>query len=253
MDQLQEALEQITTLTSELNRSTEIAEDTDRRNTALSDELSRANTINETLSHQMEQLSQEMSEEREKSVGILEEELQRQHNLQSFLEKSQQDLHDRETKATALSEDLQCEQQLNAELQAKVQELEQSLHDKQAVGMENQLLQATMNEKERSIESLEEDLEALKSTNQSAAGKNAALEAEIKEHVASAEELNHKLLEAVRGSQETERAKIQLQEKLTSQHTGSASLQQTLEETRASLDREKIETKSLKKQVSIAA
>lgn len=246
MDQLQEALSQIATLTSELNKSTEIAQETDRRNTSLFEELTKANIANESLSQQLEQLSEEMSEERDKSVSILEEELQRQHDLQNILEKSQQDLYTMKTKVTALTEELQQEHQLNEELQAKAQQLEQAVHEKQAFELEKNLLQAAVSEKERTIEALEEEVQTLRSARQSASTKNIVFEAEVKDLASVKDELNHKLLEAVKAKQESGREIVSLQEKLAAQQAENASLKDTLEEMRASVDRERIEVKSVK-------
>lgn len=246
LDQLQEALSQIATLTSELNKSTEIAQDTDRRNTSLFEELSKANIVNENLSQQLENLSEEMSQERDKSVSILEEELQRQHDLQSILEKSQQDLYAMETKVTSLTEELQQEHQLNEELQAKAQQLEQAIHEKQAFELEKNLLQAAVSEKERTVEALEEEVRTLRSAKQSAATKNVVFEAEVKDLASVKDELDYKLLEAVKAKQVSGREIVKLQEKLAAQQTDNASLKDTLEETRASVDRERIEVRSMK-------
>lgn len=249
MDQLQEALAQIATLTSELNQSTEIAQETDRRNAALLEELSKANIVNETLSQQLEHLSEEMSQERDKSVSTLEEELQRQHDLQVLLETSQQDLYTMKTKMTALAEELQQEHQLNEEFQVKAQQLEQAVHEKEALALEKGLLQAAVTEKERNIEALEEEVNGLKSAKQSAATKNILIEAEVKDLASTKDELNMKLLEAMKAKQKSSREIAVLQEKMAALRVENDSLKDTLEETRASMDRERVEARSMKDQM----
>lgn len=247
-DQLQEALSKVSILTAELRKSTEIAEETDRRNTALHEELSRASVVNENLSHQLEQIHEEMSKERNQSVSVLEEELQKQHNLQSTLERAQQDLYEQETKMEALTEELQREHQLHEELRAKIQDLEQSLHEKESVGLEKELLQQTMSEKERNIEALEREVTALKRAGQTASSRNATYKDEVEELVSTTEELNSKLLDAVRATQEVEREKMQLQDKLDSVHAESAILRENSEDLNRTVERMKIEVKNLKDQ-----
>lgn len=235
-------------LTSELSQSTDIAEETDRRNSALHEELSRANAVNEKLSQELEELDQNMSAERDKSIAVLEKELQRQHDLQSDLEVMQKELYEREMKVTALTEDLQKEQKMHQELQATVQALEQSLHEQQSVGLEKELLQHTMHEKEKNIDALEEKVLALEREKQSVSSKNLRYEAEIKEMISTTEDLNSRLLEATRIGQETDREKAQLQEKFDSLNKEKANLKETLEEAEQHLEGMKVEVKRLKDQ-----
>ena len=187
-----------------------------------------------------------MSQERDKSVSILEEELQRQHDLQSLLETSQQDLYTMKTQMTALAEELQQEHQLNEELEAKAQQLEQALHEKESLGLEKSLLQAAVTEKEHNIEALEEEVSALKSAKQSVATKNILIEAEVKDLSSIKDELNFKLLEAVKAKRESGREIEVLQEKVAALRAQTDSLKDTLEETRTSVDRERTEVRSIK-------
>ena len=249
MDQLQEALSQVATLTSELSRSTEIAQDTDKRNTALFEELSRANIVNERISGELEKLHHEMSVERDKSVTVLEEELQRQHDLQCILETTQQQLHDSEIKVATLTEDLKHETEAYEELQVRVQELEQASHEKQAIGYEKDLLQQTMAERERSIETLEHEVQSLHELKQNILSKNVSLEAKIKELVSTTEELNQQLLEAVRVNKTNDREKAQMQQTLINQATENDSTKEILGESKADANRMRTELKSLKQQL----
>lgn len=248
-DPLQEALSQVVTLTSELSRSTEVAQDTDRRNTALFEELSRANIVNEKISGELEKLHLEMSQERDKSVGVLEEELQRQHDLQCMLETTQQELHESEIKVATLTEDLQHETESREELQTRIQELEQAIHEKQAIGFEKNLLQQTMAEREKSIEALENEVMSLQELKRSILSKNVSLEVRIKELVPTTEELNRQLLEAVRMNKTKDREKAQMQQALINQSAENESMKEILGESRADADRLRTEVKSLKQQI----
>lgn len=248
-DQLQEALSQVATLTSELNRSTEIAKDTDQRNTTLFGDLSRANVVNEKISGELEKLHQEMSVERDKSVSVLEEELQRQHDLQCVLETVQQQLHESEVKVATLTDDLQHEAESHEALQVRVQELEQAIHEKQAVCYEKDLLQQTMTEREKSIEALELEVQSLQEMKQSALSKNVSLEVKIKELVSTMEELNGRLLEAVRMNESTDREKAQMQQTLINQVSDNDCTKETLGESIADAGRLRAEGKSLKQQL----
>lgn len=248
MDQLQEALAQVATLTAELTKSTQIATETDERNTGLCKELTKAGVVNESLSQQLEHLQEEMSREREKSVSVLEEELRRQHELQSQLEQAQRELSGQEGRAESLAEELRKEQQLHEELRAEVQSLEQALHDRDSVALEKQLLESTMSEKERALEALEREAKALRKTSHGASLKNANFEVQVKALVSATEDLNSKLSEAARANTALDRDKTRLQQKLESLERVNASLREVAEESSESLERLRGEMKSLKLQ-----
>lgn len=205
--------------------------------------------MNEKISGELEKLHLEMSQERDKSVGVLEEELQRQHDLQCMLETTQQELHESEIKVATLTEDLQHETESREELQTRIQELEQAIHEKQAIGFEKNLLQQTMAEREKSIEALENEVMSLQELKRSILSKNVSLEVRIKELVPTTEELNRQLLEAVRMNKTKDREKAQMQQALINQSAENESMKEILGESRADADRLRTEVKSLKQQI----
>ncbi len=246
--QLYEALLQIGLLTSQLNQSTKITEETEQSNAKLHERLSKANLVNEELSRKLDVLSEEMSEERESSISVLEEQLQKEHDLQNSLEFSQLSVQNWEGKVEALEEELQKEQNLHEEMQDKIKTLEQSLYIKQSLSSENDFLQQSMSEKEKNIDILEKELEAVKTAYQNLSRQSTAHEDEIKEHVCTIEDIEEKIQQSKELSNETNKKRLLLQEKIDSLQEENGRLRESLDDTRRVTDRTKIEIKSLKDQ-----
>lgn len=243
--QLKEALSEVSLLSSELNKSTGIAEETDRLNLILNDELSRANMQKEELSQQMEQLISEMTNEREESIEVLEEQLQKQHEIESILDSTQQELSAQVRKVETMTEDMEREHEVCEELQVRVQELEQSLHQKHAVTLEKELLQQSMSEHERNIETLESERNALEVSNQELTKKSSIYESRIRENLSTIEELSKKLSEVLAVKEGSNREKVHLQERVLSLQQENNMLSESLESTSSRVDAVSATIKSL--------
>ncbi len=250
---LQEALSEVSLLSSELDRSTCVAEETDRLNQLLSDELSKANMEKDKLSQRIGELTQEMAEEREKSIEVLEEQLERQHELESFLESTQLEVNAQKRTVQMLTDELAREQETTEKLQAKVQDLEEKLHKRNSAAMEKELMQQTLKEHERTIEIIESERNTLQHGNQDLTTKCHILERKIREQLSTMEELSKELSEVLSEKEMHGKEKAELKERLASIEEENHQLMLSVTNTRSkmeSLSAESLtQSKQSKKQV----
>ena len=244
-DQLHEATQKVALLRSELTRAREAINMVDAKNKSLCEELSRTCDQNEELSYQLEELNQEVSDDREKSISVLEEQLQKEHDLQNKLELTHRKLRELEKEKEEL---IKGKQELQEELEAKTLTLEQSLHDKQSVSLEKKLLQQAVSEKERAIEVLERELKVMEGVNQDLSQQNAAYEAEIDEQTSRIQDKNQRMLEAVKSSEMVKLEKTHLQGVIEGLEDDNNNLRESLEDVKRTSDRMKTEAKTLKEQ-----
>jgi len=240
--QLKETLSEISLLSSELNKSTGIAEETDRLNLLLNEELSKANSDNEQLVDRIDQLTKEMAEEREKSIEVLEGQLEKQHELESYLEATQLEVNAHKRTVQLLTDELAREQEANEELQTKVQDLEQRLHKKTSVALEKELMQRTVYEHERTIETIDNEKSSLHRCNQDLSVKCQKLERKLREHLSTMDELSKELSEVVEEKEECNKENSQLEERIAFLEEENRQLEQSVAKTRSKMESLSVES-----------
>ena len=233
---LKEALSEVSLLSSELNKSTGVAGETDRLNLILNEELSRASQQNEQLTRRIEELTNEMESERERSIEMLEQQLEKEHELESFLESTQLEVHAHKRTVQILTDELAREQELCEELQEKIQDLEQNIHKKNAVTLEKEFLQQAVNEHESTIEMIESEHNALQRSNQDLSQKCQMLEGKIREQLSTMEELSRELSEVLCERERCGREKAELEDRIASLEEENHVLTQSMTYTRSRME-----------------
>ena len=79
--ELQEALEAIEELTANLNEATQSNQELVEKNESLQEELQALRDEHDELIKQANELDKMIKEEREKSIGVVQDQLQREHEL----------------------------------------------------------------------------------------------------------------------------------------------------------------------------
>lgn len=243
--QLKEALYEVSLLSLELNKSTGLAEESDKLNIILSEELTTASMQKEEMSREMDQLMRKMTEEQEKTIGVLEEQLQKQHEVEVILDSTQQELNAQVKKCQALTEDLEKKHGFCEELQGRIEMLEQSLHQEHAVSWENELLKESMSEHEGNIETLEDKCEALEIANQNLTEQNSFCETQIRESMSAIEELSKRLSEMLAVKGDSDEEKVHLHERVLSLQQDNRTLRESLESMNSKLEMAIASIKSL--------
>ena len=240
--QLKETLSEISLLSSELNKSTGIAEETDRLNLLLNEEVSKANLENEQLIERIDQLTKEMTEEREKSIEVLERQLEKQHELESYLEATQLEVNAHKRTVQVLTDELAREQEANEELQTKVQDLEQRLHQRTLVTLEKELMQRTVYEHERTIETIDNERSSLQRCNQDLSARCQMLERKLREQLSIMDELSKELSGVVEEKEECNKENTQLVERISFLEEGKRQLEQSVADTRSKMESLSVES-----------
>ena len=202
----------------------------------LSGELSTANAQKHEMSQQIEQLVSKMTEEREQTISVLEEQLQKQYEIETIHDLTQQELNVQVKRGQALMEDFENEHKLCEELQGKVQILEQPLHQKNSVNLAEEFSRQNMSEYEKNIERLENQCKVLEIENQNIAKNNSLCETQIKENLSIIEELKKKLSEVSAVNEESNKEKVYLQERILIVQQDNSILTESLERTSNRLD-----------------
>ena len=139
--ELQEALETINELTKDLEEATRSNQEILQENEALQEELQTLRDTNNELTQQTDQLDKMIKEERMKSVSIVQEQLQKQHELTRQTDAANQELIERDECLTRLQAELEKTQTNEEALKNQLHKLEQALFEQQAAGKEKELLQ----------------------------------------------------------------------------------------------------------------
>ena len=126
-------------------------------NEALEDELQTARDAHDELVQQVDELEKTIKDEREKSISVVQEQLQKEHELTRQIDAANQELSERDDRLTLLQMEVEKAQTSEQTLKNQLHKLEQDLFEQQAAGKEKELLQKVMEDKEKCIAELQQD------------------------------------------------------------------------------------------------
>ena len=203
---------------------------------------------NDELSSQADELDKTIKEEREKSINVVQEQLQREHELNRQINAANEEINERDGRLNRLQTELESTQMSEASLKDQLHKLEQSLFEQQAAGREKDLLQKMMADKETNIDQLEQNIARFQEELRMISEEKKHLQQLNSETAESLTNLKQELRETTVKREEAEEMCDTLQQEMKGIRDENGNLKKSIEEMKSTLVKLKEESQKREEQ-----
>ena len=201
-----------------------------------------------SFKHQVGELTTTVEDMKEQSINVLEEQLQKVHELEEREKAAQHQVAERDSELETLKAKIDSMHEQEESLKSQVQDYNQLCHDKQALQREMELLQQTIPEKEQCIETLEQEIQTLKESNKTLADQNMELQQMKCESTDSLTNLDQELKKVTKINEDYEVKTAKLQERMDALRVDNDKLKETVKDIEVTLQAASQENQSMKVQ-----
>lgn len=246
--ELEESLKKIALLNADLSESKRRQEEATRHSSFLKQELTKSESQCASLKRQVGELTTTIEDMKEQSINVLEEQLQKVHELEDKIKTARRQVAERDSELERLKAKINSMSEQEESLKSQVQDYDQLCHDKLALQQEKDLLQQVIPEKELCIETLEQEVQKLKESNKDLAERNTELQQVNCESTDSLTNLDQELQKVTKINEDYEVQTARLQETMHALQEDNDKLKDTVKEIEVTLKTASQENQSMKVQ-----